>query len=420
MSGEQDQEFYSGQEAVDRLKDVWNDFRSGEPPIEQVQIVDGKTGPSPAKWEDGVITVPEKLNKINRDYGRFENEVMPQIEASFEKAIQEEVENQREVLRDRFDFLDDFDMKYNGVQVADLDDAGAHLGKKVRRFLDNSGGDNYIVVDFSYFPWIDPIEGVVEGPAERTARHESVHAMQRTVNPAFSELWSQTGSRDIQRASSEGLAKYEEFKETEVDRQAEEVIHNPQQIPEFWRNNVIDSNGKPSDPYSYGELAAYFLEEAHRQERTDRIAEENEEPYPAVHIPSLNRYAETQARKTLIENPDKNDLDRELDRAAEHLGFPFFGNLVESEFQDLKAYLDGEKEYTEGVASPEGSQSLIRVKREEEAAKRALESSAFEIKNLDYSTTDYLRAEARLLAAERLDFKPEEYEKLESSLETAG
>ena len=415
MIGGGEIETVSGQEAVERLSDTWREFRAGDPPIEQVNVVLGEEGGTPADWDDGVVTVAEEMNKGRYGTSSLENRLFEQMDEAFEDTIENEIEAQRDILEDRFSFLDDFDLHYEGVQVADLDGKGGHHGREVSKWGQVNKGKDYIVVDYSYFPSIDPIEDTVEGNAERLVRHEAVHALQTAVDNGFSSVWGKTGSRDIGRATTEGMARYEQFKRTNIERRAEQVVQNPEEIADFWRKRVVDEDLEASNPYSYGELAAYFLEESHRQRKLGEMAQED--PVRAAHIPTLNEYAEKQTRKTMLDNPEKDELDSALEEAGEHMDVPFYGNLVEEEYQEMQAYLEGEEEFTEKLASPEGASGLLRVLEEEEAANRALESASFVLNNTDYDSEDYLRAEARVLAAERLDFQTEQYDALKQALE---
>lgn len=418
MVGGGEIETVSGQEAVEIVGDTWREFRAGDPPIEQVNVVLGEEGGTPADWDDGVVTVAEEMNKGRYGTSSLENRLFDQMDEAFEDTIENEIEAQRDILEDRFSFLDEFELRYEGVQVADLDNKGGHHGREVSKWNQVNNGKDYIVVDYSYFPSIDPLEDTVEGSAERLVRHETVHALQTAVDKGFSSVWRKTGSRDIERATTEGMARYEEFKATNIERRAEQVVQNPEEIADFWRERVVDEDLEASDPYSYGELAAYFLEESHRQRKLDEMAQQD--PVRAAHIPTLNEYAEKQARKTMLENPEKEQLDEALEHAGEHMDVPFYGNLVDEECQQMEAYLEGEEEFTEKLASPEGASGLVRVLEEEEAANRALESASFVLDNTDYGSEDYLRAEARVLAAERLDFQTEQYECLKQTLEDFG
>lgn len=409
-------ESVSGQEAIEIISDTWREFRAGDPPIEQVNVVLGEEGGHPADWDDGVVTVAEEMNKGRYGTSSLENRLFEQMDEAFENTIESEIEAQRDILEERFSFLDDFGLHYEGVQVADLDDAGAHHGREVSKWNQVNNGRDHIVVDYSYFPWIDPLEDTVEGPAERVVRHEAVHALQSELDRGFSDVWRRTGSRDIERATTEGMARYEQYKGTDEDRRAEQVVQNPEEIADFWRDEVLDEDLEASDPYSYGEVAAYFLEEAHRQRKLDEMAQQD--PTPAAHIPTLNEYAEKQTRKTMLDNPEKEDLNSALEEAGQHMDVPFYGEMVAQEYEEMQAYLEGEAEFTEKLASPEGEPGLVKVLEEEDAARRALESASFVLNNHEYDTEDYLRAEARVLAAERLDFQPEEYEHLKQSLET--
>jgi hypothetical protein len=267
-------------------------------------------------------------------------------------------------------------------------------------------------------PWIDPLEDTVEGRAKRLIRHEAVHALQDEIDERFRDVSRNSGPKDIERATKEGMARYEQFKGTNIERRAEQVVQNPEEMADFWRNRVVDEDLEASDPYNYGELAAYFLEESHRQRKLDEMAQQD--PTRAAHIPTLNEYAEKQTRKTMLDNPEKEQLDEALEQAGEHMDVPFYGSLVEEEYDQMEAYLEGEAEFTEKLASPEGASGLVRVLEEEEAANRALESASFVLDNTDYDSEDYLRAEARILAAERLDFQTEQYESLKQTVESSG
>ena len=417
MVGGGEIESVSGQEAIDIVSDTWREFRAGDPPIEQVNVVLGEEGGHPADWDDGVVTVAEEMNKGRYGTSTLENELFDQMDEAFEDTIERELEDQADILEERFSFLDDFGLRYEGVQVAELEGFGAHHGGEVSKWGQANNGRDHIVVDYSYMPWIDPLEENVEARARRVIRHEAVHALQDEIDDRFRDVSIQSGPKDIERASKEGLARYEQYKGTNIERRAEQVVQDPEEIADFWRNRVVDEDLEASDPYSYGELAAYFLEEAHRQRKLDEMAEQD--PTRAAHIPTLNEYAEKQTRKTMLENPEKEELDSALEEAGQHMDVPFYGSLVEEEYDQMEAYLEGDAEFTEKLASPEGASGLVKVLEEEEAANRALESATFALNNTDYDTEDYLRAEARILAAERLDFETEQYDTLKQTVQTA-
>jgi len=413
MSGSENEKI-TGQEAVEKISNSWRAFRAGEPPIEQVNIKLGEEGSSPAEWDDGTVTVAERITKGRYGTSSLERELFEQMEEAFEDTIENEIQNQKQVLENRFSFLDDFGISYNGVQVADLDGKGAHLGHEVSKGGDILNGTNFIVVDYSYFPWIDPLEDEVVGPAEQTVRHETVHALQKYVNSEFDQVWGNTGSRDIGRATTEGMARYEEYKGTNVERKAEKAVQNPERIPDFWRENILDEELEESDPYSYGEFAAYFLEGAFRQKRMNEISEET--PARAVHLPTLNKQVESEVRETLVQNPDKESLDSVLSEAGEHLDFPFYGELVDEEYSRMKGYLECEAEFTENLASSGESPNLGRKLEGEDAVERALEKADFTLRHDDHSISEYHRAEARLLATERLEFTPDTYDELQNTV----
>ena len=418
MVGGGEIESVSGQEAIDIDSDTWREFRAGDSPIEQVNVVLGEEGGHPADWEDGVVTVAEEMNKGRYGTSTLENELFDQMDEAFEDTIERELEDQADILEDRFSFLDDFGLRYEGVQVAELEGAAGHHGREVSKWGQANNGSDYIVVDYSHMPDIDPLEDTVEGSAERLVRHEAVHALQSAVDNGFSSVWRRTGSRDIERATTEGMARYEQYKGTNIERRAEQVVQDPEEVADFWRKRVVDEDLEASDPYSYGELAAYFLEEAHRQRKFDEMAQKD--PTPAAHIPTVNEYAEKQARKTMLDNPEKEQLDEALEEASQHMDVPFYGNLVEEEYDQMQAYLEGDDDFRERLASPEDASSLVRILEEEEAANRALESASFVLDNTDYDSEDYLRAEARMLAAERLDFQTEQYDALKQTVEDSG
>lgn len=408
-------ETVSGLEAVEKVSGAWREFRAGEPPIEQVNVVLGEDGAGIADWEDGVVTVAEEMNKGRYGTSKLENKLFEQMEEGFENTIGEEIERQGDILEERFSFLDDFGLHYEGVQVADLDEFAAHHGSEVSKWGQVNNGSDHIVVDYSFFPHIDPLEDEIAERVERLIRHETVHALQSEIDNGFSDVWSRTGSKDIRRATTEGMARYEQYKGTDIDRRAEQAVQNPEDIPEFWRKHVVDDNLEASDPYSYGELAAYFLEESHRQQRMEELAERN--PNRGVQISRLDEHAEKETRKTMFDNPEKEDLDEALEEAGQEMDMPWYGNLVEEEYRQMEAYLQGVEEFTEKLASPEGEPGLVRVLEGEDAVNRELESASHILNHQNYETEDYLRAEARLLAAERLNVDSEQYENLKQTLD---
>lgn len=333
-------EMITGHEAVDKVSHIWSRKTGGIAPVEDIQLQEGVNSHNFVEFEEGVVKAPEEMK--DNYYGVFEGNLLELFDSAFEEALDGIIDEQLQVMRERYErALGGFDAAVSEAEVDDLDgEQDAQYGGQIYRFKsEKSLRENIsdeIVFDYGILDRIDPTAepgNQTDSYINRLTRHEITHGLQRAMNPEFLNVWSETDSRDIERATTEGMARYEEEKGRDISNKAEIAAkEKPWMMPIYWRKNVAEDSATATDPYSYGELAAYFIENGHREDFAQKVANsgDSEEPSLAVQRSTLENAAEDMTRETLLNNPSKAELDYQIKKASLAQGNLFYGQVVES------------------------------------------------------------------------------------------
>jgi len=340
-----------GEEAVESVSQYWKTLTGERPPVKDIEVQEGMVGHNFANFtEDGVVQVAEQMKEGKK--GFFEMQLIEQFDEAYEEFLEDLVDEQVDVLRDRYsEVVDDFDVSIEGIQVAELEGARAHHGGLENKIHSNSftlggGSNDNIVFDYGVLHRVDPVEEEADFYIPQLARHEATHGLQAAMNPDFKLLSIDHPPDSIEKATTEGMAEYEQHK-NEGKRLPRIVAQDkPWMMPSYWERSVAKQSATPTDPYSFGELAAYFIEEGHRQDFLEETASTTtgDEISPAVRLTTLDRVAENRTRRTLLDNPKREDLQERIAEAQASLDRLFYGGVVERVTDSMVE--NGELDYT--------------------------------------------------------------------------